>query len=297
MLSARRAGELLLGAAAAALPLVSHGAPTGVTFSAPAAGATISGTFSNSTGCQVTGTGIARVVFFMDSTQLNIENSAPWQCQLDTRNFANGSHTLRAVAYNSAGVSTSVTRTVNVQNGTTSGGPSGVTFKAPAAGATISGSLNGTGCEVTGTGIARVVFFMDNTQLNTENSAPWNCAVDTRTFANGSHTLRAVASNSAGASTTVTRSVNVQNGSASGPTASLAWEAVTSSALKGYRVYRGTAPRKYLQAAGNGVDVGTAVTATVSGLSSGTRYYFAVTAYDTSNRESAFSNEVFKDMP
>jgi uncharacterized membrane protein YtjA (UPF0391 family) len=245
----------------------------------------------------VTGTGIARVVFFMDNTQLNTENSAPWNCAVDTRPFANGSHTLRAVAYNSAGASTSVTRTVSVQNGTTSGGPSGVTFRAPAAGATISGSLNGTGCEVTGTGIARVVFFMDNTQLNTENSAPWNCAVDTRTFANGSHTLRAVASNSAGASTTVTRSVNVQNGSASGPTASLAWDAVTSSALKGYRVYFGTAPRKYLQAAGNGVDVGTAVTATVSGLSSGTRYYFAVTAYDTSNRESAFSNEVFKDMP
>ena len=141
MLSARRAGELLLGAAAAALPLVSHGAPTGVTFSAPAAGATISGTFSNSTGCQVTGTGIARVVFFMDSTQLNIENSAPWQCQLDTRNFANGSHTLRAVAYDSAGGSTSVTRAVNIQNGSASA-PSGVTFSAPAAGATISGSFN-----------------------------------------------------------------------------------------------------------------------------------------------------------
>jgi hypothetical protein len=194
------------------------GGPTGVTFTAPAAGATISGSFSDSSGCQVTGTGIVRVVFFMDDTQLNIENLAPWQCKLDTRNFANGTHTLRAVAYNAAGASTTVTRAVNVQNGT-AGGPTGVTFTAPAAGATISGSFSAsTGCQVTGTGITQVVFFMDNTQLNTDNSAPWQCTLDTRNFANGTHTLRAVAYNSAGASTTVTRTVNVQNGSAGGGT-------------------------------------------------------------------------------
>jgi uncharacterized membrane protein YtjA (UPF0391 family) len=295
MLLARRAGELLLGAAVALLPLASHGAPTGVTFSAPAAGATISGTLDSS-GCQVTGTGIAQVVFFMDNTQLNTENWAPWQCRLDTRNFANGGHTLRAVAYDSAGASTTVTRSVNVQNGSVSG-PTGVTFSAPAAGATISGTLDSSGCQVTGTGIARVVFFMDNSQLNIEYLAPWQCRLDTRNFANGMHTLRAVAYDSAGASTTVTRSVNVQNGSVSGPTAILGWDAVTHPNLKGYRVYFGTAPRSYFQAAGNGVDVGNAITATVAGLSSGTRYYFAVTAYDTSNKESAFSNEVFEDIP
>jgi hypothetical protein len=52
----------------------------------------------------------------MDRTQLNTEAAAPWQCKLDTRKFANGTHTLRAVAYNSAGASTSVTRTVTVKN-------------------------------------------------------------------------------------------------------------------------------------------------------------------------------------
>ena len=183
--------------------------PTGVAFAAPAAGATISGSFSASSGCQVSGTGIVQVVFFMDNTQLNTDNSAPWQCTLDTRSFANGTHTLRAVAYNSAGASTTVTRSVNVQNVS---GPTGVTFTAPAAGATISGSFSASSaCQVSGTGIVRVVFFMDNTQLNTENSAPWQCTLDTRNFANGTHTLRAVAYDSAGASTTVTRSVNVQN--------------------------------------------------------------------------------------
>ena len=180
--------------------------PTDVTFSAPAQNATISGSFSDSTGCQVIGTGISRVVFSIDTTQLNTEGAAPWQCKLDTRNFANGTHTLRAVAYNSAGTSTTVTRTVNVQNG-----PS-VSFKAPAANATISGSFgDSSGCEVAGTGISRVVFYMDSKQLNTEYAAPWQCRLDTRIFANGTHTISAVAYNAAGASTTVSRTVKVQN--------------------------------------------------------------------------------------
>jgi hypothetical protein len=166
-----------------------------------------------SSACEVTGTGISRVVFFMENTQLNVETGAPWQCTIDTRQFANGAHTLRAVAYNAAGGSTTVTRNVNVQNGAT--GPTGVTFTGPAANATISGAISmSSACEVTGTGISRVVFFMDNTQLNVETGAPWQCTIDTRQFANGAHTLRAVAYNAAGGSTTVTRAVNIQNGAA-----------------------------------------------------------------------------------
>ncbi|HWM41957.1 MAG TPA: Ig-like domain-containing protein, partial [Burkholderiales bacterium] len=215
------------------------------------------------------------------------------------RSFANGTHTLRAVAYNSAGASSTVTRSVNVQNGTS--GPTGVTFTAPGAGATISGSISGTSCAVTGTGISRVEFFMDSTLLNTDTSSPWQCTADTRNFSNGTHTLRAVAYNSAGVSTTVTRSVNVQNTAPPPPppsnTATLTWDAVTHPNRSGYRVYFGTAPGSYSQSAGNGADAGSATTYAVTGLTSGRRYYFAVKTYDASNNESGFSNEVFKDIP
>jgi chitodextrinase len=77
----------------------------------------------------------------------------------------------------------------------------------------------------------------------------------------------------------------------------LEWDPVTVGNLAGYRVYYGTAPRSYLQPAGQGLNAGTSTTFTVNGLSSGTRYYFAVTARDTSNSESAYSNEIFRDMP
>jgi chitodextrinase len=80
-------------------------------------------------------------------------------------------------------------------------------------------------------------------------------------------------------------------------TATLAWDAVTAPNLGGYRIYYGTAPGIYLQPVGQGLDAGKVTTYTVTGLGSGIRYHFAVTAYDSSNNESVFSNEAFKDIP
>lgn len=87
------------------------------------------------------------------------------------------------------------------------------------------------------------------------------------------------------------------SGGASAPggenTATLEWDAVTDSSLSGYRIYYGTAPGTYSQPVGEGVDVGNVTSYMVTGLSSGTQYYYAVTAYDVSGRESTYSNEVF----
>ena len=80
-------------------------------------------------------------------------------------------------------------------------------------------------------------------------------------------------------------------------TAILAWDAVTATNLNGYRIYYGTNPGRYLQSVGQGINVGRVESYTLKGLTSGTRYYFAVTAFYTSGNESAFSNEVFKDIP
>lgn len=79
--------------------------------------------------------------------------------------------------------------------------------------------------------------------------------------------------------------------------AGLTWDPVSSPILSGYRVYYGTAPGAYLQAAGLGLNAGNSTSYVVLGLTSGRRYYFVVTAYDTSNVDSGYSNEVFKDVP
>ena len=79
--------------------------------------------------------------------------------------------------------------------------------------------------------------------------------------------------------------------------AGLSWNAVTSANVSGYRVYYGTSPGTYVQLAGQGLNAGNMTTYGVTGLISGTRYYFAVKAYDASGVESVFSNEAFKDIP
>jgi hypothetical protein len=80
-------------------------------------------------------------------------------------------------------------------------------------------------------------------------------------------------------------------------TATLAWSAVSGPNLGGYRVYYGTASGNYLQPFGQGINVGTATSYTITGLSSGNTYYFAVTAYDTSGNESNYSGEASKSLP
>src|SRR5204862_401107 len=79
--------------------------------------------------------------------------------------------------------------------------------------------------------------------------------------------------------------------------ASLALDAVTTPTLAGYRVYFGTAPGTYLQSLGQGISVGNVTAYTLTGLASGSQYYFAVTAFDTVGVESPYSNEVSKNVP
>jgi len=68
----------------------------------------------------------------------------------------------------------------------------------------------------------------------------------------------------------------------------LAWNAETDPSVVGYRVYYGTASGSYQ----TNNDVGNNTTSTVSNLQTGTTYYFAVTAYNSTGVESGYSNEV-----
>jgi hypothetical protein len=74
---------------------------------------------------------------------------------------------------------------------------------------------------------------------------------------------------------------------------SLAWDENTEPDLDGYAVYHGTASRQY----SHRTDVGPVNRHTIGGLSEGDVYYFAVTAYDTSGNESAYSTELVYAVP
>ncbi len=73
----------------------------------------------------------------------------------------------------------------------------------------------------------------------------------------------------------------------------LAWDASSEPDVAGYILYYGTASQSYA----NATNVGNATSCTISGLSRGTTYFFAVTAYNTLGIESSFSDEVAYLVP
>jgi len=73
----------------------------------------------------------------------------------------------------------------------------------------------------------------------------------------------------------------------------LAWDPNTERDLAGYLLYYGTASRSYIR---SNIVAGR-TQATVSNLTDGVTYYFAVKAYNTSGLQSDFSNEVSYSVP
>ena len=73
----------------------------------------------------------------------------------------------------------------------------------------------------------------------------------------------------------------------------LAWDPDAGGAIAGYRLYDGVVSRTYT----NVIDTGTVTTQTVSNLTAGVTYFFAVTAYDTNGLESDYSSEVSYTVP
>jgi hypothetical protein len=104
----------------AVLPLA---APAGnPTFKAPLSGATVAGTLSGAA-CEASAGGTSRVEFFLGSAPLNVDVASPWNCLLDTTLFTNGSHALKAVAYDKRGRASSAQITINIDNGSTTAPP------------------------------------------------------------------------------------------------------------------------------------------------------------------------------
>lgn len=71
-------------------------------------------------------------------------------------------------------------------------------------------------------------------------------------------------------------------------TVTLAWDANTEPDLAGYNIYYGETSRDYAHS----INVKNVTQYTVQGLEAGKTYFFAATAYDNDNNESAYSTEL-----
>lgn len=176
------------------------------------------------------GTGIARMDFFVDGTKKWTEAYAPYYFngdpngKLDTTTLSNATHTLLAVAYGSSGNElgrVSVGVTVNNASPTPTPSPTVTLSNSIANGSTISGSAQWL-VNASGYGIVRIDFLIDGIKKWTEQQAPYQFngdpggTLDTTTLANGSHSLVAIAYDSNSVELArATSSVTVSNTSTS----------------------------------------------------------------------------------
>jgi hypothetical protein len=203
------------------MPLAAQAAPT-VSWSAPLSGATLAGSISGSTCAVNASSDTTRVVFWANNYQINNDYSAPWNCSFNTKVLADGSYTLKAVAYNDNNkTSTTASIPITIKNSgssTTTNTPPSVSFTSPGAGQTVSGSSVSYAANASdNAGVSRVDFFLDGSSsaLLSDSSSPYGGTLDSTQLANGSHTLTATAYDAAGLKTSTQVSFNVSNTSTS----------------------------------------------------------------------------------
>ncbi|MGH8312237.1 MAG: Ig-like domain-containing protein [Gammaproteobacteria bacterium] len=191
--------------------------PPNVAITAPVSGATVSGVITVSA-TVTANTSIASVQFQLDGNALGAPLTAPpYQISWDTTAVSNGSHTLTAIATDTAGHSaTSAPVVVTVSNNPPPGSsPPTVSITAPANGSTISGLITvSADASENGGQITQVQFQLDGNFLGAPvTQSPYQISWDTTSASNGTHALTAVATDSAGNTATSSAvSVTVSNG-------------------------------------------------------------------------------------
>src|SRR5438445_603233 len=196
--------------------------PPTVSITAPASGATVSGSITVSASAS-DNVGVAGVQFLVDGANQGAEDtSSPYSISWDTTLVGNGSHTLTAVARDAAGNSTTSSPVaVTVSNADTT--PPSVSITAPASGATVSASVTVIASASVNVGLAIVQFLVDGSNLGSEDtSSPYSVSWNTTTVGNGSHTLTATARDAAGNRTTSSPvTVTVSNADTTPPAVSI----------------------------------------------------------------------------
>jgi beta-lactamase superfamily II metal-dependent hydrolase len=180
--------------------------------------------------------------------------------------------------------------------------PPSTSITAPANGATVSATTSVTASASDNVSVTKVEFYLDGALQSTDTASPYSWSWNTTTATNASHVLTSKAYDAAGNSATSTAvTVTVNNaGDTTPPTApsslsasgskrkvSLTWSASTDNVgVTGYQVWRATA------AAGPFAQIATTTSTSYanSALTSGTTYWYYVTAGDAAGNVSAASN-------
>lgn len=220
-------------AGAASTPTTDN--PPSVDITAPAQGSAVSGTVA------VKATagddkGVKQVEFLVDGVRIGLDtqSSDGWSASWNTAAAANGQHTITAKATDTAGKTASDAITVTVGN---ADAVPTVQITSPQKGATVSGTVAITAAAGDDRGVASVKFTIDggSAVVDTDGANGWSAQWNTTLFANGSHTVSAVVTDTKGQTAGHSIAVTVSNSTApsQGETASV--ESIAYETAGGYQ--------------------------------------------------------------
>jgi hypothetical protein len=190
------------------------------TITAPANGATLSGSASVFSATASDASGIDHVQFRVGATVLADDTTSPYSVTWDTNAYADGPYTLTADAWDNAG--NLLTRTVSVQIVNDDTTPPSASITAPLNNATVSGAsvaFNATAADASG--IQKVRFWVGSTYLGYDTTSPYNRTFDSTALLNGKYTLKIEAVDNAGNTFVVTRPIKIINPDSTPPTVSI----------------------------------------------------------------------------
>ena len=149
--------------------------------------------------------------FWIDSTYLGYDSTAPYARIWNSTAYTNGPHTLKIEAWDNASNVRTVTISVTVSNADAIA-PT-VSLTSPGNGAPLAGSaVSITATAADNLGVQKVRFWVDGTYLGYDSAAPYAMSWNSTTATNGAHTLKVQSVDNAGnVSAYATVSVTVSN--------------------------------------------------------------------------------------
>jgi hypothetical protein len=174
--------------------------PPAATLTAPAPGATLSGPAALQASAS-DDLAVVRVEFYLDgATLIGSATTAPYGATWDSTSAADGAHTISCRAYDGAGHTTdSAPVAVTIHTDLT---PPTTSLTSPAAGSSVTGTVQIAATASDDLGVVRVEFYLDGTtRIATAQTAPFTAAWNTAQVALGPHLLSSKAYDAVGHST------------------------------------------------------------------------------------------------
>ncbi|MBP6687121.1 MAG: hypothetical protein KA160_04615 [Lacibacter sp.] len=169
-----------------------------LSITSPSAGATVSGTV-NVTVNATDNVGVTIVSLSVDNINVSSSTSSPFTISWNSATVANGTHTVKVIAKDAAGntSSSSVQVTVNTISNTDITSPA-VTITSPSNGTSVSGTVNITANASDNKSVSLVKVSVDGIVAGNSTTAPYNFSWNTSAATSGIHTITATAVDAAG---------------------------------------------------------------------------------------------------